>query len=207
MAKVKTDSSETNKTNKDLNKDLVILPDVFNEQLESITLLKRIKKKVSNKFSFKRPTSLNEAETLAQWLYVFRKDEEALTVCKFLSQVEFTGNYSIWSVIERSLALESRLLRTKGQQQQSATCIKTINKVGFVQERIFGGLYERQSENVQYAIERKDLPGEKGWRIILLSELCFAIELRLSANSPIDELESKYQENLQTLRNITKVQS
>ena len=98
--------------------DPVTLPAAFDVRKESNVFLNRVKKRAATKFAFTKSTSMTSASDLAFWLFVFLRNVEALEICRFLGTYEFTGRFDLWSCVEYSLALESRLLRGGGQRRQ-----------------------------------------------------------------------------------------
>src|SRR5689334_3242656 len=105
-------------------KEPVSLPNAFDAEKEGVKFLSRIKSRASREFRWTRWHSLENASRLAYWLYVFGRTDQALEVCRFVSQYQFAHDYNFWSWVEYTLALQSRLLREEGNKQEASECIK-----------------------------------------------------------------------------------
>ena len=181
------------------------LPAVFAPGQESDKFLAGVKKRAGAKFSWKKQESLDNGSRLAYWLFVFRKEEQALEVCRFLGAYEFAGNFNLWSWIELALALQSRLARQGGRADESAECVRRIGAAGFVVSRLEGSLLSDKLECIQRAAEEKNKTGEREWCLVALRELCILIELGGSAPWPVAALEHEFERALNRLRVLLKV--
>jgi len=76
-------------------------------------------KKCLKKLSFKSSADLNNLKTLGYWLYVYDYNDLALSACSIIDEVEFLGDFNIWSPIENILLLKLRMLREKGDPSLS----------------------------------------------------------------------------------------
>ena len=157
--------------------DAESFPIAFAADREADKFLAGVKKRAATKFSRKKQASLENAMRLAYWLYVFRKDDEALDVCRFLGTYEFAGNFNLWSWIEYTLALQSRIARQRGQDDESAECLHRIRAAGFVSSRLTGNLLDDKLECIRSAASAKNKTGERDWSLTALLELCVLIEL------------------------------
>ncbi len=72
-------------------------------------------KKCLKKLSFKSSADLWNLSCLAGWLYVYGYDDLALQVCQIIDELEFKGNFDLWTPIEALLLLETRIYREQGQ--------------------------------------------------------------------------------------------
>jgi hypothetical protein len=184
-------------------------PSAFDPKKETIPFLARMKKRAGKDFRWTRSRSLEAATLLAYWLHVFGKDDEALEVCAFVGQYEFAGNHDFWTWVESSLALQSRILRSRSQKEKSAQCIERIRAANFVQERLKGQLiygengYKVGAEDAQ---KEGDTKLEQEWRIAMVQELTVLIELGGSKRLSPEKLEKEYKDNLARLRELVGAQ-
>ncbi len=191
--------------------DPVNLPAAFDVRAESNAFLKRVKKRAATKFAFTKSTSMRDAEDVAFWLFVFRRNDEALEVCRFLSTYEFAGRFDLWNSVETSLALESRLLRAAGKKGAAKKCVDRIRAVGVLPMRLKGGLLIGEGgtagslDQVGYCIAENRLADAREWRLMALKELCVMIELGGSKKWPIARAEKEFQSQLDILRSTVKV--
>jgi hypothetical protein len=188
--------------------DALPVPAAFDPEREPVPFLARAKKKTATKFQMSSAACRHNAATLAYWLFVFHRDQEADEVCRFLGTTEFTGNFSQWSAIEEALTLQARLARAGGRPAKAAECVKRITETGYASSRLTGGLLTGKGgrrECIQEAIARKDETGEREWRLRALIELCFMIELGGSKRYPVEALEEEFRQNLDALRVLLKV--
>ena len=181
---------------------IMLLPAVFNSQGEPVKFMARMKDRAAKNFRWTAKRPLEDAMYLAYWSYVFGRNDDALQVCEFLSQFQFSGDYNLWTWIEASLALEARLLRTFGRQQKAAECVARIRATGFVEARLDGVLLSGKERNIGYAVSDGDKIRERNWRAIMMTELCVVIELGGSQELPVQRLEVMFQENVLRLQEL-----
>jgi len=79
--------------------------------------LAQAKAKLSKVFKWSKAQCLYDAVALAVLLHAFRRDDEALEVCRAVDQIQFDGKYTLWSAVENALTLQSRLLRLGGSDE------------------------------------------------------------------------------------------
>jgi hypothetical protein len=179
------------------------LPRAFDPDQERDKFLIRFKKRAVKNFKLTKASSLENATHLAYWLFVFARDDEAMEVCRFVGRYQFQGNFNLWSWVETALALESRLARQAGEDQESAGCVQRMRAAGVVQRRLEGNLLDGPGGHLD-CIRGATAAGDKssilGWSLRALMELCFLIELGGSASWPVDRLEKEFQEVLSSLR-------
>jgi hypothetical protein len=190
------------------NKEVLVaervqLPAVFDPDRETDKFLTRIKKKAFKSFRWTSAQCLQNGDELAYWLYVFGRDEEALGVCRFLGQYQFAGNFSLWSPIERLLALQARLLQQRGEKDAATACVQRIRDAGFVASRLDGTLLH--DEDVARAIQNADKTSERNWRLVNLGEQCFLLALGGAQRLPAGNGERQLQDNLTGLRALLGV--
>lgn len=181
------------------------LPPAFLDEAEPHKFLSRLKKRASKNFKLTKSSSLENAFVLAYWLYVFGRDDEALEVCRFLGQVEFAGNFNIWSWVEKTLALQSRIVRLRGNKEESRRCVERIETACVVEARLKGSLLDGENgrrDCVRLATESGDKTDERDCRHLLLSELTYVIEVGRPSWMAVRKLENEYSENLVRLREI-----
>jgi hypothetical protein len=181
------------------------LPAAFDPVLEPNKFLTGIKKRAATKFSRKKQASLENAMRLAYWLFVSGKDDETLEVCRFLGAYEFAGNFNLWSWIEYTLALQSRILRLRGEEGESAESLRRIRAAGFVPSRLTGSLLDDKLKRVHSTASEGDKTGERDWSLLALLELCVLIELGGSETWPVTALEEELQQVVARLRPCCKV--
>lgn len=177
------------------------LPAVFEPSTETNKVLATAKAQLSKKFKWNNSQSLFDALRLAQLLVLFDKQDEALEVCRTLGRLEFTGNFNLWSPVEKALALQSRLLRKQGNTQEAEACLKRIRDAGFVETRLEGALLDRNGD-IPDAIKDGDKKSERQARLIYGSELVFIIELGGSEARPIAGLENDLEANELALKTL-----
>jgi hypothetical protein len=177
------------------------LPAVFDPSTEPNKVLATAKALVFKKFSWTKSQPLFDALRLAQLLVLFGKEDEALEVCRTLGRLEFTGNFNLWSPVEKALALQSRLLRKEGNTMEAEACLKRVRDVGFVDDRLEGKLLDRNGD-IPDAIRDGDKKTERLARLIYGSELVFIIELGGSPVRPVDGLEKDLEANKAALRTL-----
>lgn len=92
-------------------------PKVFFPEGETNKFLKKFKASLSKKLSLSRMNELLEEARLGYYLHALGRDKEALAVAEFLpAQVEFTGNWNIWTGVSDALVLSVRLNRLAKNQ-------------------------------------------------------------------------------------------
>lgn len=180
----------------------MLLPSVFDSQGEPVKFIARMKDRAGKNFRWTAKRPLKDATYLAYWSFVFGRSDDALQVCEFLSPFEFSGDYNLWTWIERSLALHSRLLCASGKQQEAAVCVARIRNPGFVESRLEGSLLDRRNLDAVIFDGAKTL--ERGYRMVLLGELCLLVELGGSESLPVQKLKGMFQENLSRLQELVK---
>ncbi len=180
----------------------MLLPSAFSSQDEPVKFMARIKARASKDFRWTTKRSLEDAMYLAYWSYVFGRNDDALQVCEFLSHLQFSGDYNLWTWIELSLALEARLLRTGNRQQEAAECIARIWAAGFVEERLAGLLLNSKERNINRSVSDDDKTRERNWRALLMLELCIIRELGGSEELPVQRLDDSFQANFSRLQEL-----
>jgi hypothetical protein len=179
------------------------LPDAFNPDLEIIKFLINQKKKASKNISFTVSDSLENAKNLAYYLYAYNKFDQSLEVCKYLSQIEFNGNFNIWGWVELTFVLMSRILKKNNLNDEAKLYIHRIKSAGFIDDRLNGLLL--CDEDIQECISDGDKIRERDFRMCQMNELCFIIELGGSRKYPIKKTEQLFLSNLEELQKLLKV--
>ncbi len=85
-------------------------------------------KLILKKLSFKSAKDLGNVKELALWLYIYGMYDEAIEVCDIIKDVQFTGDYSLWEVVDAALCIKARILRERGNTEESAEIISYINQ-------------------------------------------------------------------------------
>jgi len=83
-------------------------------------------KKCLKKLSFKSSADLWNLKSLAFWLYVYDYNQHALKVCKVVHDLEFKGDFNIWTPVEKIILLEIRIHREHGK---TAAVKKNLKKL------------------------------------------------------------------------------
>ncbi len=121
------------------------LPDAFDPTGEKEKALAQAKARLSKGFRWSKAQSLYAAGNLAVLLHVFRRDGEALEVCRALGRIQFDGKYTLWSAVETALTLQARLLRQRGETAEADACVRRVREAGFVDTRLKGILLDRNA--------------------------------------------------------------
>jgi len=176
-------------------RDDISLPLVYNASGADSDFLSRLKKRAAKNFKWTREQSLQDSTYLAYWLAFFGQEDDALALCDFLVQVEFSGNYRHWSWIEGCLALGARLRRRQGDTEGAGDYVDRIRNQQFVADRLKGVLLQNYNRAVNSAIELASKSDERDARILVAKELCVMIELGGSSEKARDEIEAQFREN------------
>lgn len=187
-----------------------VLQKVVSQPLGSKKLDKLAKSTAKN-FKLSTQNSLEKANNLAYWLYIYDQKELSLAVCQLLSTVEFADNYNIWTWIETALALEARLLKENKENNLAEKCIERIKepvnlgdepvrlaKNKALARRINGELL--QFNKIEQAEEENDKQLEIDYRLVQLKELILVNELGGSQVMPLTILEENIELNIKKLR-------
>jgi hypothetical protein len=119
-------------------------------------------------------------------------------VCRFLAQYQFAGNFSMWSPLELALCLRARLARGQRQSEEAAESVCRVREAGFVARRLEGGLLDTAAAD--RAARDGDKAIERDYRLRVLQEVCFMIELGGSEAYPVQKLERLHDETVDRLR-------
>ncbi len=179
------------------------LPPSFDPDKESDKFLIAIKKRASKNFKRTKKDPLENAKHLAYWQYIYGREDEALETCRFLGLSEFEGNFNLWCWVESALALQSRIMRMRGEKKEARQCLKRIKDAGFVEDRLKGRIVGNYRECIKRAIETKDKTLERDWNMLALEELCFIIELSKPGSAAA--FEEQFSTHLSRLRQIVKI--
>lgn len=182
------------------------LPPAFDPALETNKTLAAAKSPLFKKFNWKKSQTLFDAMRLAVLLVVFGKEDEALEVCRTLGRIEFNGSFELWSAVERTLTLASRILRLRGDIAAADACLARVRAAGFVDERLDGIMLDRNGA-IPEAIKDGDQKLERAARLSLAAEQVFIMELGGSEKCPVEKLEREWEANqaeLKRLAGLTK---
>lgn len=185
----------------------VSLPDVFGESARDSKFLLRVKRRAANNFKWTHAISLEKVIHFACWLYIYDRTEDALQVCRFLAQAQFSGNLKPWFWIQSALILQSRILKAEGSTQESDDCLNRVRSVGNDDYRLGGAILQRYERRVDDALADTtgfSKPNEIVSRIMVLVELFFLIEMDASPTLPSAMLEDKVAANVSRLRFLTE---
>lgn len=79
---------------------------VFSFDKEENPFLRKKKRSIAEHFKFSVEREVEKVYSLAYWLHVFKRNEEAVTVCDFLLQKDYDGDLGIWYHIEKAIGLK-----------------------------------------------------------------------------------------------------
>lgn len=109
---------------------------VFSFDKEENHFLRRKKRSIAEHFKFSVEREVEKVYSLAYWLHVFKRNQEAVTVCDFLLQKEYDGDLGIWYHIEKAIGLKYVIEKqTADYPPEHFSYIKRI--------------YEAQNKNIQ----------------------------------------------------------
>ena len=157
--------------------------------------------KVLKKCSFNSQIDLVNLMDIAYWLYIYEFYDEAIQVCDLFNDMQFTGNYTLWSAADGAFCLKSRILRERGEIEESKKLVERINEHRHPELYINGVQWYRETININ--IQTDDEYHTKGiypgWRF---RKLIAAIKNREGGNHPIpdEEFESDIAELLAYLK-------
>lgn len=181
----------------------VVLPKVFEEAAADSKFLARVKRRAAKNFKWTHILCLEKVVLLAYWLYTFDRVEDALDVCRFLAQAQFDGDLRHWWYIQSALILQSRILKAKGLTQEADNCLDRVRSIGDDAYRLDGLALHRYERNVDHALEdatKFSKPNEIAWRMFVVIELSFLLEMNSSPALLVTELEEKLSANLERLK-------
>ena len=143
----------------------------------SCKLVKRNCKKIAKKLSFKSEKDTGLVTELAVLLYILDMYNEAIDVCDLLSDVEFTGNYTLWSNIEDARTLKIRILKEQNSNINTNIILNTI--IPYLHPELYYNqvkcleLYDRNIKSTNYI----------GWKLLKLEKMIYYLEI---PDFPID---------------------
>lgn len=154
-------------------------------------------KKVLKKCSFNSQNDLWNLMDIAFWLYIFEYFDEAIQVCDLFNDMQFTGNYNLWSAAEGAFCLKARILRERGKTEERKKLVERINEHRHPELYINGVKWYRETVNINIQADDEYHPKgiHPGWRFVKLKA---AITNREAGNYPIpdEEFESDIAELL-----------
>ena len=152
------------------------LEQIHFKEKKVLSCLKRCRKKLS----FKSSIDLWNLASLAKWLYIYGYDDHALHVCHIIDDVEFTGDFQIWTPVEDLLLLETRLYRERKNKKQAKKLAARIltpmapHLEAFHRRLSFDWLND---ESIARCLKNHDLRAANEWRFSDLGSLFFIREL------------------------------
>ncbi|MEZ0373270.1 MAG: DUF6707 family protein [Candidatus Sericytochromatia bacterium] len=184
----------------------ISLPVAMDPESENDPFLKELKKKACTDFKLTKDSSLSDAMLLAYWLYIYRQQEAALSICEFLAQVQ-PGMVKrlVYSSIERARVLKARILKSQNRPEEAKACCDPIWAYGFVTDRLRGSIlcFDLLEEELQ-----KEKPSPRiirQYRCNLFRELIFIKEMGGSELWPPEKTELEIELHLQALREQQKI--
>ena len=128
--------------------------------------------------------SLQRAQQLAYWLYVYEHRDLCLQVCRLLNDVPFEQDYNRWTWVELTLALEWKLRSEAGEGAAAQACLAIMQaaaaqgepsmqriKAAAMQHRL-SGVFLR-SQEIAEAERCGDRASARTYRFLKLGELLF----------------------------------
>ena len=158
-------------------------------------------KKVLKKCSFNSQNDLFNLCDIAFWLYIYEYYDEAIEVCDLFNDMQFTGNYNLWSSADGAFCVKARILRERGEIAESKKLVERINE--HRHPELYINLVDWYRETLNINIQSDDEYHTKGihpgWRFVKLK---VAIKNREGGNHPIpdEEFESDIAELLVYLK-------
>jgi hypothetical protein len=174
------------------------IPKAFDASGEQVKIIAQAKVKLK-KFRWGHSESLQSAVRLGVLLHAVNRDDEVLEIWQSIGQIHFDGTFNLWSAVEKALALQSWLMRRRGEIDQANMCVARIREAGFVEERLNGSLLDR-NDTIKESVKDGDTKSELQGRLILAGELAFIGELGGSKVFPIERVERDWAENMDRLR-------
>ena len=104
----------------------------------------------------------------------------------------------MWSPVEHALALGARLLRLRGDEEETAAAVRRIRDAGYVDARCDGTLLP--GKDIEACATSGDKTGERDYRMCQVLELCWVREMAEFRSFAAEELERRYDENMLRLR-------
>lgn len=143
-------------------------------------------KKILKKCNFKSAKDVGVLVELALWLYSYGYNEESILVCELVKDVEFNGNYSLWDCIDHLYCLKSRILREKGEVEESEKLMNYINQ--YRNPELYKNTMEHFTTtidyNIQSCLKSNSKSGAKKWRLLKLE---LAIAYREAGKYPVSD--------------------
>lgn len=99
------------------------------EEIRESTDIKEVKSccnRVLKKLSFKSVNDLKNLSELAMLLYIYDRFDDALSIAEIVKDVNFTGNYTVWSEIEVIRAVAIRILRENSKNSEAYKILITL---------------------------------------------------------------------------------
>lgn len=160
-------------------------------------------KKILKKCSFKSKVDLSNVISLALWLYVYECFDDAIAVCDLLTDLEFTGDYTLWDYTDYALCLKARIMREQGNFEGREMLLQKVNE--HRHPELYANLLDwyktTLNKNIASDDEYHSPKTYAGWRLV---KLRFAIQHKEAGGYPIsdEEFENDIQEMIHVLKQI-----
>lgn len=168
---------------------------VFEQIISDTTQKKRVislSKKLAKKCSLKSNEDLENLKNLAYWLYIYNKTDDSFQVCSILQNIDIPEERDLYTWLRLVFALNSRLLRERGDEEESKKYIEKIESMikSKVLKRILNGelLYDSK---IKEWVEKGDEDSANNWRFLQIGMLCLIRELGGSETYPIEILDNE----------------
>lgn len=157
----------------------LVLQELTNLNFKEKKVLSPLKKCIK-KLSFRSSADLSNLDELARWLYVYGYEKHALKAAQIIDELEFKGDFNIWTPVEKILLLQTRIYREQGKDSKVR---KNLNKIlepmipheeAFKRRLSFNWLSDKAIERY---LKENDFRTANGIRFADLGDLFFIREL------------------------------
>lgn len=143
-------------------------------------------KKILKKCNMKSAKDVGLVTELAIWLYIYGYSREAGLVCDLFKNVQFNGNYTLWSSIDSAYCLKARILREQGQLDERNKIIEFVNQ--YRKPELYENLVDwftvTIENNIQSNLKDNSKSGAKSWRLVKFEK---AVAYKEAGNFPIED--------------------
>lgn len=130
-------------------------------------IIQRDCKKLKKKFSINSSKDLGILTELIVLLYIFGGYEDAIGLYKFIAEVPFDGNYTVWTQIVNGRLTVARIYNENGEFEKALRILDgilpTMKPELYLNQKMCLELYD---SNINDAIERKSKRDIISWSLI-----------------------------------------
>lgn len=178
--------------------DLSIIKEI--EECSTVKLIKKYCSKILKKFSVKSKNDMNNLSDLVTLLYVFDMYDEVKKVCEIMKDIEFDGNYTLWSHVEFIRFTTTRILKEQNRLEEVDSILSEVNALLdptlFKNEATCLELYDKNIANAEqfnFKSEARD------WKLLKLKKMINFLEIE---DFPLNK--ENLAENITLLKNELK---